>query len=91
VPLVLFVAALVAVAAFFWRAPFYTALAGAVLALFGGFTDVGVFGAAVVPAAGPAWAARVAVLVAIGAGVGMAATGVLALRKLSEDTAKVDS
>jgi hypothetical protein len=80
VPLVLFVAALVTVAAFFWRAPFYTALAGAVLALFGGFTDVGVFGAAVVPAVGPAWLARVAVLVAIGAGVGMAATGVLRLR-----------
>jgi hypothetical protein len=91
VPLVLFVAALVAVAAFFWRAPFYTALAGAVLALFGGFTDVGVFGAAVVPAAGPAWIARAAVLVAIGAGVGMAATGVIRLRRLSEGAAKVDA
>ena len=91
VPLVLFVAALVAMAAFFWRAPFYTALAGAVLALFGGFTDVGVFGAAVVPAAGPAWFARVAVLVAIGAGVGMAATGVLRLRKLSEGATKVET
>jgi hypothetical protein len=91
VPLVLFVAALVAVAAFFWRSPFSTALAGALLALFGGFTDVGVFGAAVVPAAGPAWLARVAVLVAIGAGVGMAATGAIRLRKLSEDAARVDA
>jgi hypothetical protein len=89
VPLVLFVAALVAVAAFFWRAPFVTALAGAVLALFGGFADVGAFGAAVVPAAGPAWIARVAVLVAIGAGVGMAATGVIRLRNLSEGAARV--
>ena len=91
VPLVLFVAALVAVAAFFWRAPFYTALAGAVLALFGGFTDVGVFGAAVVPASGPAWIARFAVLVAIGAGVGMAATGVLRLRNLPDGAARVDA
>ena len=49
------------------------------LALFGGFADLGVFRAAVVPVAGPAWFARVAVLVAIGAGVGMAATGVLRL------------
>jgi hypothetical protein len=89
VPLVLFVAALVTVAAFFWRAPFYTALAGAVLALFGGFTDVGVFGAAV--ALGPAWIARIAVLVAIGAGVGMAAIGVIRLRNLSEGEARVDA
>lgn len=86
VPLVLFVAALVSAAAYFWRSPFYTALAGAVLTLFGGFADVGVFGAAVVPAAGPAWTARVAVLVAIGAGVGTAATGVLRLRASSSQS-----
>jgi hypothetical protein len=86
----LIVAALIAVAAGFWRAPFFTALAGAVLAIFGGFADLGVFQAAVVPVAGPAWFARVAVLVAIGVGVGMAATGVLRLRAMSEDGTKVE-
>ncbi|HET6530632.1 MAG TPA: hypothetical protein VFH03_08465, partial [Actinoplanes sp.] len=77
---VLFVAAVAAVAAGFWRTPFGTALAGAVLALFGGFANQGVFRAAVVPAAGPAWFARVAVLMAIGVGVGMVAAGLLRLR-----------
>ena len=91
---VLFVAAAVAVAAGQWRvpfftAPFFTALAGALLAIFGGFADLGVFQAAVVPLAGPAWFARVAVLVAIGVGVGMAATGVLRLRTMSDPGAKV--
>lgn len=90
VPLVLFVAALIAVAAGFWRAPFFTALAGAVLALFGGFSHLDVFTAAVVPSAGPAWFARVAVLVAIGAGAGLAATGVLRLREVSAPAAKVE-
>lgn len=87
---VLFVAAAAAVAAGFWRVPFFTALAGTVLAIFGGFADLGVFGAALVPAAGPAWFARVAVMLAIGVGVGLAATGVLRLRNLSEPGAKVD-
>jgi hypothetical protein len=87
---VLFVAAAVALAAGFWRTPFFTALAGAVLVIFGGFADLGVFQAAVVPVAGPAWFARVAVLVAIGVGAGMAATGVLRLRALSEPGAKVE-
>jgi len=62
------------------RTPFLLALAGAVLAIFGGFADVGVFGQAIVAFPGPSWLARAAVLVAIGAGVGMAATGVLRLR-----------
>jgi hypothetical protein len=62
------------------RAPFLLALAGAVLAVFGGLADAGVFGQAVVSFPGPSWAARAAVLVAIGAGLAMAATGVLWLR-----------
>ena len=86
---VLFVAAAVAAAAGIWRTPFVTALGGAVLAIFGGFADVGVFRAAVVPMVGPSWLARVAVLVAIGAGVGMAANGVLRLREVSEPRARV--
>ncbi|MET8154484.1 hypothetical protein ACIBSW_31985 [Actinoplanes sp. NPDC049668] len=62
------------------RAPFLLALAGVVLAVFGGLADAGVFGQAVVLFPGPSWLARAAVLVAIGTGVGMAATGVLRLR-----------
>jgi hypothetical protein len=80
---VLFGTAAVAVAAGIWRTPFVTALAGAVLAIFGGFADLRVFAAAVVPVAGPSWLARVAVLVAIGAGVAMAANGVLRLRDMA--------
>jgi hypothetical protein len=87
---VLILAALIAVAAGILRAPFLTALAGAVLAIFGGFADLGVFRAAVVPVAGPGWFARVAVLIAIGVGVGMAATGVLRLRTMSEAGTKVE-
>jgi hypothetical protein len=62
------------------RAPFLLALAGALLVIFGGLADVGVFGQAVVLFPGPSWLARAAVLVAIGAGLAMAATGVLRLR-----------
>jgi hypothetical protein len=62
------------------RAPFVLALAGAVLALFGGFANAGVFGAAVLPVAGPFWLARLCVLVAVGAGLAMVATGVRGLR-----------
>jgi hypothetical protein len=86
---VLFVAALTAVAAGFWRTPFVATVAGALLAVFGGVADAGVFRAAVVPVAGPAWFARVAVLVALGVGIGMVVTGMLRLRKLSEAGAKV--
>jgi hypothetical protein len=81
---VLFVAAAAAVAAGFRRTPFVTALAGAVLAIFGGLADLGVFRAAVVPVVGPAWFARVAVMVAIGVGLGMAASGLLRLRAMSD-------
>jgi hypothetical protein len=62
------------------RTPFLLALAGAVLAVFGGFADAGVFGQANVSFPGPSWLARAAVLVALGAGSAMAVTGVLRLR-----------
>ena len=81
---VLFLAAAVALAAGVLslrrRAPFLLALAGALLTVFAGVANIGVFRAAVVPVAGPSWFARTAVLVAIGAGVGMAAVGILRLR-----------
>jgi len=71
--------------------PFLFALAGAGLAVFAGVNEAGVFGAAVVPVAGPAWWARTAVLIALGAGLGLAATGLLRLRKLSATPAIVDA
>jgi hypothetical protein len=61
-------------------APFPVALSGALLAVFGGFAEIGVFRAAVVPAAGPAWLARTAVLIAMAAGLGMAVAGVQRVR-----------
>ena len=69
---VLIVVALVAMAAgaLAYR-PFLMGLAGMVLAIFARLVNVGVFGAAIVPAAGPAWLSRLAVLVAIGVGAGM--------------------
>jgi hypothetical protein len=78
---VLIVVGLVAVAAgvLAYR-PFLIALAGVVLAVFAGLLNAGVFGAAVVPAAGPAWLSRLAVLVAIGAGAGMVISAVSALQ-----------
>ena len=67
------------------------ALAGAGLAVFGGLGQTGVFAAAVLPVAGPAWWARTAVLVALGAGLGLVVTGALRLRKLSAAPAMVDA
>ncbi len=89
VALPLFAAALITCAAGRWRAPFFTALAGVVLAAFGGLANLGVFAAAVLPVAGPAWFARFAVLVALGAGAGLAVAGALRLRTVSEADAKV--
>ena len=63
------------------KAPFALALTGVVLAVFGGLTDIGVFGAAVVPVAGPDWIARAAVMLALGAGVGTAAAGIVRVRR----------
>jgi hypothetical protein len=62
------------------RAAFLLALAGALLVVFGGFADAGVFGQAIVSFPGPSWIARLAVLVAIGAGLAMAVTGVQRVR-----------
>jgi hypothetical protein len=83
-PLVLVIAGIVALAAGTWslrrRIPFGLALAGAILAVFGGFANAAVFSSAVVPVAGPYWIARACVLVAIGAGLAMIAAGVRGLR-----------
>ena len=61
-------------------ADFALALAGAGLALFAGVPHTGVLTHAVAPAPGPSWPARVAVLLAVGAGPGLVAAGVLRLR-----------
>jgi hypothetical protein len=83
-PAVVFAAGLIGVLSWFGRrSPFVIALAGVVLAIFGGLIDTGVFSAAVVPIVGPSWIARAAVMLAIGAGLGMAASGVVRLRKVS--------
>ena len=71
--------------------PFLLALAGAGLAVFAGFNQAGVFTQAIVPVAGPSWWTRAAVLVALGAGLGLAATGVLRLRKLSVAATMVEA
>ncbi|MEV4639327.1 hypothetical protein AB0J80_18435 [Actinoplanes sp. NPDC049548] len=62
------------------RTPFLLLVGGAALAMFGGLADAGVFAQAVVTFPGPGWVARTAVLVALGAGAGLAATGLLRLR-----------
>ncbi|WP_328465991.1 hypothetical protein OHA21_45025 [Actinoplanes sp. NBC_00393] len=77
------IAGLLACAAAYRHPPFYLALSGFVLAAFAGFGSADVFTASVVPAVGPGWLARAAVTVAIGAGAGLALTGVLRLRALT--------
>jgi hypothetical protein len=79
-PPVLYAVALITLATAVWRTPFLLALGGAVLTVFGGLAEAGVFGAAMVPAAGPGWFARLAVLTAVGAGAGLALTGAWRLR-----------
>jgi hypothetical protein len=79
-PLVPILAGLLAVAAAYRHRPFFLALSGAVVALFAGVAEVAVFRAAVLPAAGPGWLSRAAVVVALGGGAAMALTGVLRLR-----------
>jgi hypothetical protein len=79
-PPALILAGLVGVAAAYRHPPFFLALAGAVVALFGGFNEAQVLGAAVVPSAGPGWLSRVLVTLAIGLGAGLALTGVLRMR-----------
>ncbi|GAA0489884.1 hypothetical protein Ade02nite_24660 [Paractinoplanes deccanensis] len=77
---VLVLAGLIGLAAAYRHPPFFLALAGAVVAIFGGFDSAGVFGAAVLPAYGPGWLTRLAVLLAAGVGAGLALTGVLRMR-----------
>lgn len=72
------------------QSDFALALAGAGLALFGGLTNLGVFTRAVAPVPGPSWPARVAVLVAVGAGLGLLAAGVLRLRAAPPPPATAD-
>ncbi|GAB1645291.1 hypothetical protein [Krasilnikovia sp. MM14-A1259] len=72
-------------------AAFPLAVGGAVLAVFAGLAEVGVWRQAVVDAPGPAWCARAAVLVALGAGLGTAVTGVAGLRRRSEAPDMVDA
>jgi len=77
---VMILVGLLTCAAAYRHPPFYLALAGFVLAAFAGFGNSDVFMGAVVPAAGPGWLARIAVMIAIGVGAGLALTGVLRLR-----------
>jgi hypothetical protein len=79
-PLVLILAAALALSAAYRHPPFWLALSGAVLALFGGFAETASFTAAVLPAAGPAWLSRAAVALAVGVGAALTATGILRLR-----------
>jgi hypothetical protein len=89
-PVVTYAAGLIGLtSAFVARSAFLTTLAGAVVALFGGLIDLGVLQQAVVPVAGPAWIARAAVMLALGAGLGLVIRGMMRLRRLPEPAAKV--
>jgi len=79
-PVVLVVAGLIAIAAAYRHPPFYLALSGTVLALFGAYSETYAFGTAVLPAAGPPWLPRVAVAVALAAGLAMALAGLRRMR-----------
>jgi hypothetical protein len=79
-PLVLISAGLIAIAAAWRHPPFFQTLAGAVLAVFGGLASTDVFTTPVVPAAGPAWLARTAVLIGLGAGAALTLTGARRLK-----------
>jgi hypothetical protein len=87
----LFAVSILAIVAAIRPRPFLLALAGTALAVFAGFAQTGVFGQAVLPVAGPSWWARAAVLTALGAGLGLAFTGVSRLRKLSAAPAMVEA
>jgi hypothetical protein len=91
-PLVLVIsgaAAIVAgILAFRRPAPFALALAGAVLAIFGGLANAGVFTTAVLPVAGPFWLARLCVLVTLGAGLAMTVTGARRIRATTSTSSR---
>jgi hypothetical protein len=78
--LLLITVGLLALAAGYRHPPFLLALAGAAVALFAGFSEVGALSAAVVPSAFPGWLARTTVVAALGLGSALALTGVLRLR-----------
>lgn len=82
VPPVLIPTGLLALAAAWRHPPFFLALSGLVVAIFGGFNHASAFDAGVLPAAGPEWLARSLVLISAGLGAGLAATGVLGLRRV---------
>jgi hypothetical protein len=77
-PLVLFPVGFLALAAAWRHPPFYLALTGLVIFVFGGLNNG--FGGAVLPTAGPAWVTRLLVLLSTGLGLALAVTGVLRLR-----------
>jgi hypothetical protein len=77
-PLVMFPAGLLAFAAAWRHPPFYLALTGLVVFVFGGLS-VG-FGGAVLPTAGPAWVARLLVAASAGLGLALLVTGAQRLR-----------
>jgi hypothetical protein len=79
-PVVLIVSGLLAIAAAYRHPPFYLALAGAALTLFGAYPETYAFGTAVLPAAGPSWLPRVAVAAALAAGAAMTLAGIQRLR-----------
>jgi hypothetical protein len=78
--LVLLLCGLLTIGAAVRHPPFYLALAGAALALFGGFAQAGAFTAAVLPATGPGWLGRLFVGTALGVGAALTGTGILRLR-----------
>ena len=81
-PLVLIPAGLLALAAAWRHPPFFLALSGAVVAIFGGFNYASAFRAGVLPAAGPGWIARSLVLISAGLGAGLAVAGLVRLRRV---------
>jgi hypothetical protein len=68
---------------------FALAVSGAAVAVFAGFGDAGVFSQAVAAVPGPGWWARLAVLITIGAGSGLAVAGALRLRTPTSATTGV--
>jgi hypothetical protein len=77
-PLVLFPVGLLALAAAWRHPPFFLALTGLVVLIFGGLS-IG-FGGAVLPTAGPSWVARLLVLLAAASGLALTVIGGLRLR-----------
>jgi hypothetical protein len=71
------------------RGPFPLLLGGAALGIFAGANEAGAFTQSVINFAGPGWLARLAVLVAVGAGAGLAVIGLLRVR--AETPATVDA